>query len=165
MSFNLNNLNNLHNLQVVKRYPDAKLPTRESDYDAGLDLYSVEDGLVLPRKTCLVDTGISIRLPELKLDDPNIKLYGKIASRSGLAVKHNVYAFHGTIDYLYTGNIKVQLINYSDENFYFNKHDRIAQLIPTLYYSCNVEQVDSFLQVESQTGSIRRDKGFGSSGN
>ena len=69
----------------------------------------------------LIDTEIAAGFPP--------GTYGRIASRSGLALHHHITVFGGVIDPDYTGTIKILLYNFGDNVFEINKHDRIAQLI------------------------------------
>ena len=103
-------------------------------------------------------TNIAISLPKTKDDD--IKCYGRIAPRSGLSLKGiNVYA--GVVDEQYRGEIKVALLNNNPpthERFFIRKGDRIAQLIPTLILTPEVEEVKELDETQ------RGEDGFGSTG-
>ena len=100
---------------------NGKLGTRGSEDAAGYDLSSCEPAIIPPRTQKLVDTGISIAVP-------SIRLYTRIAPRSGLAVKElNIGA--SVVDSDYRGLIKVLLINNSETPFQINTGDRMAQLI------------------------------------
>lgn len=106
-------------LQIKKLASDAYMPTSSTPYAAGLDLYACEDVVVDQNNKKLVDTGISIRLP-------NENYYGRIAPRSGLASKNFIDVGAGVIDYDYTGPLKVLLFNFSSDKFVVKKGDRIA---------------------------------------
>src|SRR6266403_754044 len=69
----------------------------------------------------MVATGIAIGLPH--------NTYGRIAPRTGLAVKHCLTTNAGVIDANYTGEVKVVLVNQGDQPYVVEKHDLIAQLI------------------------------------
>lgn len=73
------------------------------------------------RGRVVVDTDISIALP--------VNTYGRVAPRSGLAVKHGIDTGAGVIDADYRGLVGVLLFNCSDTDFKVNIGDRIAQLI------------------------------------
>ena len=62
--------------------PNARAPTRGSEGAAGYDIYSAEDMLVSARSQNLIPTGLAMTVPEGH--------YGRIAPRSGLAVKHGI---------------------------------------------------------------------------
>lgn len=109
-------------LGVKKLCFDAIVPTRGSDRSVGYDLYSSEDAMVpCQAGRALVGTGITVVLPE--------GVYGRVAPRSGLAVKHCINVGAGVIDPDYTGEIKVVLFNHGEKDFEIKKGDRIAQLV------------------------------------
>jgi dUTP pyrophosphatase len=90
-------------LTVTRLTPNAILPARGTPGAAGYDLYSTDGYVVLPGHRVVVSTGISIRVPD--------GTYGRIAPRSGLAVKHGLDTLAGVIDPDYTGEVKVVLVN------------------------------------------------------
>jgi len=108
-------------IQVRLLDPQARLPTRGSAKAAGHDLYANEERTIPARGQEVVTTGISITPPQ--------GTYGRIAPRSGMAVKHQIAVNAGVIDSDYTGEIKVVLANTSDQDYQIQKGDRIAQLI------------------------------------
>lgn len=137
-------------LLVQRKHPEAKLPSRGSSLAAGYDLYSIETTVVPAKSKAVVSTGISICVPE--------GTYGRIAPRSGLAVKHSIDVGAGVIDPDYRGTIFVALFNHSDEDFKINKHDRIAQLLLECILNPEVIEVESLEKTE------RDENGFGSTG-
>ena len=138
-------------LGVKKLCYDAIVPTRGSDGAVGYDLYSSEDAVVpCQAGRALVGTGISISLP----DD----VYGRVAPRSGLAVKHCINVGAGVIDPDYTGEIKVVLFNHGLKDFEIKKGDRIAQLV---LERCETPPIEEINIVEDTD---RGSDGFGSAG-
>ena len=109
-------------LNVIKINPLATLPARGTPGAAGYDLFSIDNYVVLPGRRVVVSTGITIQLPP--------GTYGRIAPRSGLAVKHGLDVLAGVVDPDYTGEVKVVLQN-TDMNqpFVIRPGYRIAQLI------------------------------------
>ena len=85
---------------------------------------------------------------------------GLVHPRSGLAAKHGITVLNapGTVDAGYRGEVKVTLLNTSDEDFTVQRGDRIAQLVIQ-----KVEEAD-FIEVEELPGSDRGAGGFGSTG-
>ena len=77
--------------------PRATLPTRGSTSSAGLDLYSIEDLSILPGKRVLARTGLAVAVPQ--------GFYGRVAPRSGLAVKNGLDVLAGVIDSDYRGDV------------------------------------------------------------
>ena len=116
---------------------------------AGYDIRANEKLVIPEHSRKLVSTGIKVKLP--------VGTYGRIAPRSGLAVK-SIDVAAGVIDRDYTGEIRVLLVNNSDFAFKVNIGDRIAQLV--------IERIATvkFELVKSLTGTERGEKGFGSTG-
>jgi dUTP pyrophosphatase len=138
-----------NHFQVKLNYEDAQAPTRGSDEAAGYDLYSYESETVAPNQIKLIDTGISIRVPE--------GTYGRIAPRSSVS-KKGILINAGVIDRDYRGPIKVMLHNLSNNDYVINKNDRIAQLILEQIKTPSVELVEELDDTE------RGERGFGSTG-
>ncbi len=131
--------------------PHAVPPARQSEGSAGYDLTSVEDVVDLQSgdRVC-VSTGLKIIVPQ--------GCYGRIAPRSGLAVKNGIDVGAGVIDSDYRGIVKVLLYNLSKEPFSIPSGSRIAQLI--------LEKIATPCVVVEKLpeGSKRGDGGFGSTG-
>ncbi len=100
----------------------------------------------------LIPTGLFIELP--------IGYEAQIRPRSGLALKNGVTVANcvGTIDSDYRGEIKVILINLSEEPFVIRHGDRIAQMVISRYEQADFEEVETLSETERGTG------GFGSTG-
>jgi len=139
-------------LNVELIHDDATLPTKAHPTDAGYDLYSVEYKPIKKGESAVIKTGIKIDIPA--------GYYGRIASRSGLAVKHNLEVGAGVIDNGYHGEIMVKLQN-NGENYTVDKFAKIAQLILEPYGDFPIKQVAS---VDSIRQTDRASAGFGSSG-
>ena len=104
---------------------DNPLPAYETAFSAGMDLRAfIEKPIrIKPLERCLVGTGLFIELPE--------GFEAQVRPRSGLAAKKGVTVLNspGTIDADYRGEIKVLLVNLSDEPFEIHSGDRIAQMV------------------------------------
>lgn len=138
-------------LGIKKLTNDAIMPTRGSDGAVGYDLYSTEDTVVpCQAGRALVGTGISVVLP------PGV--YGRVAPRSGLAVKHCINVGAGVIDPDYTGEIKVVLFNHGENDFEIKRGDRIAQLVLERCETPPVKEIEIIEATERGSG------GFGSTG-
>ena len=85
-------------------------------------------------------------------------MYGRIAPRSGLAVKHFLDVGAGVIDADYRGEVKVLLFNLSDADFEVKAEDRIAQIIIEKY------TLTELVEVEELSETVRGEGGFGSTG-
>ena len=88
-------------LRVKKLTQDAIIPTRGSGGAVGYDLYSTDEVVIPPTHRALVGSGVAVVLPN--------GVYGRVAPRSGLAVKHGIQVGAGVVDPDYTGEIKVVL--------------------------------------------------------
>ena len=137
-------------IKIKKINPDGKVPTRAKSSDAGYDLYSTVDMPITPTARQLVPTGIAIEIPE--------GYYGRIAPRSGLAVRAGIDILAGVVDSGYRNEIKVLMINLGEGLVSVNKGDRIAQLIIEKCYDVEWEEVNEL------SDSDRGEGGFGSSG-
>lgn len=134
-------------LMKIKLDKGAIAPTRAHPWDAGLDLYAMEDGVVIFHET--FDTGVHMEIPE--------GWVGLIKSKSGLMVNHNITA-DGTIDAHYTGPIKVKLFNHGSVPYEVKAGDKIAQLVLVPCFQPRLELVDSLEETD------RGESGFGSTG-
>jgi len=144
-------------LNVRKLVPHATLPARATAGAAGYDIFSADGYIILPGHRVVVSTGITVELPP--------GTYGRIAPRSGLAVKHGLDCLAGVIDPDYTGELKVVLLNTDGRNpFVIRPGYRIAQLILEKYETVDVVEVPSECTglVDMSTG--RGAAGFGSTG-
>lgn len=130
-------------------FEDSKLPTRAYAYDAGIDLYSREEKMVLPNDGCKFSTGVAIDIPE--------GYYGQIHTRSSMAAKGWVVV-GGVIDCSYKGELFVVLRNVSDYPLNVKSGDRIAQVVIHKIETPAVVCIDDIGSSERNTG------GFGSTG-
>lgn len=130
----------------------AIIPKYAHENDAGLDLFSIENKILLSGESLLVRTGIAIELP------PNTE--AQIRPRSGLALNHQITVLNspGTIDNDYRGEIGVILINHGKNNFKIEEGMRIAQMVVKPILKLNIICDDKL------TITPRGAKGFGSSG-
>jgi dUTP pyrophosphatase len=131
-----------------------ELPAYQTVSAAGLDLraYMEEPIHLKPMQRTLLPTGLYIELPH--------GFEAQIRPRSGLAFKHGITVLNspGTIDADYRGEIKILLVNLSDESFIIESGERVAQMVISKH-----EQVEWSL-VESLEDSERSAGGFGSTG-
>ena len=101
--------------------PNAKMPFRATSMSAGYDLFSCENIEVLPRQRAMIGIGLAIRVPP--------GTYGRIAPRSGLAVKYGIDTLAGVLDEDFDLEVRVILYNTGDKPYKVSIGDRIAQLI------------------------------------
>ena len=130
------------------------LPLYGTVQSAGVDLraYLSEPVLLRPLERKLIPTGLFIQLPD--------GYEAQVRPRSGLAINKGITVLNspGTIDADYRGEIKIILINLSQEDFIVNNGDRIAQMIISVYNRVDWEEV---AQLED---SERGEGGFGHTG-
>jgi dUTP pyrophosphatase len=140
---------------LVKKLDSCvKLPSYKTIGSSGMDLMALTDKpiIILPKKSYLVPTGISVAMPK------NYEI--QIRPRSGLAVKNNISILNtpGTIDSDYRGEIKIILFNHGSDEFLINNGDRIAQIVLMPVHKIDFEEVDNL------PDTVRGEGGFGSTG-
>lgn len=166
-------------IKFKKLRSNAIVPTQGSEYAAGYDLYACIDEPVTiqPHKTVKIGTGIAITPPDFNfftapmsflLDDKserktvltNIKTFGAIFARSGLATKKGLRPANcvGVADVDYTGEYIVALHNDTDIPQTVEPNERIAQLVFIPYITDTWQEVDELEETK------RGNNGFGSSG-
>lgn len=130
------------------------LPGYATVLSAGMDLRAnIDEPVTLrPLQRLLIPTGIHIQLPG--------GYEAQIRPRSGLAVKHGISIVNspGTIDADYRGEIRVILVNLSDEDFIINDGERICQMVIARHARVEWLQVDDLDETERGAG------GFGHTG-
>lgn len=138
----------------IKNTSENPLPLYETKYSAGMDLRAnVREPLpIMPLQRVLVPTGIFIELP--------LGYEAQIRPRSGMAIKYGITVLNspGTIDSDYRGEIKVILINLSQDDYSVNFGDRICQMVIHRY-----EQIE-WQPVEILEDTTRGAGGFGHTG-
>ena len=129
-------------------------PAYQTLYSAGMDIRAhLQDNITIaPGERKLIPTGLFIELP--------LGYEAQIRPRSGLALKNGITVLNspGTVDADYRGEIKVLLVNLSNEIFTVNDGDRIAQMIVAKHERVIWQNADSL----SET--LRGAGGYGSTG-
>ena len=141
-------------LNIVNKSNNA-LPCYETINSAGMDLRAyLPDGemVIKPMQRALVPTGLFMEIP--------VGYEGQVRPRSGLAIKSGITVLNspGTIDADYRGEVKVILINLSDQEFVIKSGDRIAQLVIAKCEQMEVVEVETLSETERGAG------GFGHTG-
>ena len=141
-------------IKKVSINPLFKLPKYESNGAAGMDLSADIDAEVElePLERFLFPTGIAISLPK--------DLEAQIRPRSGLAIKNGITLLNtpGTVDSDYRGEIKVILVNISNDKYTIKPGDRIAQMVLSQFVQGQFELVENLDETD------RGSSGFGSTG-
>lgn len=140
-------------VKIVNHSP-FDLPAYATEASAGMDLRAdLKEEVVLgPLERAMVPTGLHIELPA--------GFEAQIRPRSGLAAKHGISIVNapGTVDADYRGEIKVVLVNLSNEPFTVVPGERIAQMVVARHEKVEWEQVEVLEE------STRGAGGFGSTG-
>jgi dUTP pyrophosphatase len=139
----------------IKRLPHGHglpLPEYATSGAAGMDVVAAEQLILRPAMRQAVSTGFAVALP------PGYEM--QVRPRSGLALKHGITVANspGTVDADYRGEVKVILVNLSDDNFTIQRGDRIAQLV------VSPVTLASWAEVDELDDTARGEGGFGSTG-
>lgn len=137
-------------IKFKRLVPEAKIPQYAHPFDAGFDLYSIEEYTLQPGERHTFGTGLASEIPE--------GWFVMFKGKSGLATKGGIECLAGVIDSGYRGEWGVVLINLGKEAYTIKAGDKVTQgiLIP-------VNQA-KMLEVEELSDSDRGGKGFGSTG-
>ena len=140
-------------VNIINKSNNA-LPAYETASSAGMDLRAFVDADVVlkPFERKLIPTGLYIELPD--------GYEAQIRPRSGLAIKSGITVLNspGTIDADYRGEIKVILINLSQDDFTIKSGDRICQMVITKHEKAEFVEVNEISETERGAG------GFGHTG-
>ena len=144
-----------HSLNVKKLHEDAVIPSYNYEGDSGFDLYSVEEVIIPALGRALVPTGISVSFNE------GMEL--QVRPKSGLAINQGLTVLNspGTVDFGYSGEIKVIIFNTNQTTVTIKKGMKIAQgvLCPVFCGKfVNIQEVDELGETD------RGNNGFGSTG-
>ncbi len=130
------------------------LPKYATPHSAGMDLKANLDSPVTlkPLERALIPTGLFIELP--------VGFEAQIRPRSGLAVKYGISVLNspGTIDADYRGEIRVVLVNLSNNEFVINHGERICQMVVAKHATVDWQETNVLEDSE------RGDGGFGHTG-
>ncbi len=137
-----------------KAEKSVTIPSYQSSGSSGMDVCAhIEKSITLePGKAEAIPTGLFLEIPE--------GYEVQVRSRSGLALKNNVFVLNspGTIDSDYRGEVKIILFNLSETPFIINNGERIAQLVLCKCEKAELVRSDSLSDTERGCG------GFGSTG-
>lgn len=141
-------------ISVKKLHPSAKLPVYGSAEAAGADLHAcLEEAItVMPGESAWIPTGIALEVPK--------GCAGLVYARSGMATKRGLAPANkvGVIDSDYRGEIKVVLLNHSQQPQVIEPGERIAQFVITPVLT------PEYVLVDELSDTVRGIGGFGSTG-
>jgi len=140
-------------IEIINRSANP-LPKYETKQSAGVDLRAdIEEEITLePLERKLIGTGLFIALP------PGFE--AQVRPRSGMAYKHGLTVLNspGTIDADYRGEIKVLMVNISNESYTVKPAERMAQMVISKHEQADWQQVEILNETQRGAG------GFGSTG-
>lgn len=139
-------------IKIKKLREDAIMPHYAHEGDAGMDVYSVEEVIIAPRERKIICTGLSFEIPR--------GFEVQVRPKSGLALNYGLTVLNtpGTLDSGYRGELKVILLNTSEQEYIVKKYEKIAQIILTRYEEAQIEEVKDLSETNRGAG------GFGSTG-
>ena len=141
-------------IKFKKLHADVVMPKYETKGASGMDLRAFLDNNVVlkPMDRMLIPTGLKMEIP--------IGYEAQVRPRSGLSIKNGITLINciGTIDADYRGELKIPLVNLSNEEFTIKNGDRIAQMVIMPVIQANIVETDNLSDTERQEG------GFGSTG-
>ena len=141
------------NIRIINQ-SDQPLPEYATQGASGMDVraFLQETVTLQPMERSLVPTGFFVEMPE--------GFEMQVRPRSGLAIKQGITCLNtpGTIDSDYRGEIKVILINLSNQEQVIRNGDRIAQLVVQKVEKVNWQPAISITETERNNG------GFGHTG-
>lgn len=142
----------IEKLSIKKTHPSAMLPKAATRGSAGLDLYSIDDAVLMPKSCSIIHTGVAVQIPD--------GYFGAIFPRSGLSTNHGIRLSNcvAVIDSDYRGSVIIPLYNDSDKIYRVHKGDRVAQLVVIPFLKCEPIEVEEIDETE------RGENGIGSSG-
>ena len=139
-------------VKIQKINGDAIIPAYSQEDDAGMDLFSTKDYIIMPNHRILVGTGLKVEIPR--------GYEMQIRPKSGLAIRNGITVLNtpGTIDAGYRGEVGVILINKSSLPYKVEKGQKIAQAV------FNKIEKAKFIVSTNLSKTERGDGGFGSTG-
>jgi len=138
----------------VVREKGVELPKYETKGSAGMDVRAnIKESITLKSlERILIPTGLKVAIPE------GYEI--QVRPRSGLAIKHGITMLNtpGTVDSDYRGELKVIVVNLSNEAYTIEPNERIGQFVLN-----KIEQIE-FIEVEELESTERGEGGFGHTG-
>jgi dUTP pyrophosphatase len=139
-------------IKIKKLQPEAVIPTYAHKGDSGMDVFAINELVLLPMRRALIETGLSFEVPQ------GYEI--QVRPKSGLALKEGISIVNtpGTLDSNFRGELGVILINHSGKPFKVEKGKKIAQIV--------VSKVETatFNEVKSLSKTMRGSGRFGSTG-
>lgn len=137
-------------LKVKKVHPEAKLPSFAHPYDAGMDLFALEEVRVEPGAIARIRSGVAMEIPE--------GYVGLCWDKSGLSMSHGIKVLAGVIDSGFRGELVMGVINLGKEPYTFEKGHKVMQML--------IQKVEhpEIVETDKLSETPRGEGGFGSTG-
>ena len=136
-------------LKIKKLHKDAKLPKYHHPGDVGLDLYAMEDIVILPGEHAGIWHGFALEFPEG---------YAAIIKDKSSISKNGLHTMGGVFDAGYRGEYNTHLVNLSDKPYTIEAGDKVSQLVIFPVALVEVEETGTLSE------SVRGQGAFGSTG-
>ena len=133
-------------LKVKKVENEAKLPSYAHPGDAGMDLFALEKTIVPKGQIAKVRTGISIEILE--------GYVGLFWDKSGLSINNGIKTLGGVIDSGFRGEMVVGVINLGTEDYIFEKHHKVAQMLIQPIVSAEIQETTTLSETARGTGRL-----------
>jgi dUTP pyrophosphatase len=137
-------------LKIKKVDSEAKLPSYAHPYDAGIDLFALEEVKIKPGEIGRIRSGVAMEIPE--------GYVGLCWDKSGLAMKNGIKVLAGVIDAGFRGELVMGVINLGKEEYTFEKGHKVMQML------LQPVEIADIIEVEKLSETPRGEGGFGSTG-
>ncbi len=137
-------------LKIKKVDPRAKLPVFAHPYDAGMDLFALEDVRINPGEIARIRSGVAMEIPE--------GYVGLCWDKSGLSMKNGIKVLAGVVDSGFRGELVMGVINLGKEAYTFERGHKVMQML--------VQKVEhpEIVEADELSDTSRGEGGFGSTG-
>lgn len=133
-------------LKVKKLHPDAKLPTYAHKWDAGMDIFTLENVTINPGESVGIKSGLVFEVPE--------GYVGLLWDKSGLSIKHGLKILGGVLDSGYRGELIVGMINLGKEPYTFEKGHKLTQMLIQPIVITEIEEVEELSESDRGVGGL-----------
>ncbi|MFH1175381.1 MAG: dUTP diphosphatase [bacterium] len=132
-------------LKIKKLSPDAKLPKFAYNDDAGMDIFALEDTLLIAGEKTIVKTGIAMEIPQGYI--------GLVWDKGSLANK-NIHTMAGVVDAGYRGEVLILVFNLGKENIEIKKGQKIAQILIQEFSHPEIIEAEELSETDRGLGRI-----------
>ncbi len=133
-------------IPVKKLDPEAHLPSYAHPGDAGMDIYALERTVVPAGKSAKIRTGLSFEIPD--------GYVGLCWDKSGLSINQSLKSLGGVLDAGYRGELMIGIFNLGSEDYVFEKHHKIIQMLIQPIVQGNIVEVTEMSDSSRGTGGL-----------